>query len=129
MAAIFKPFARLKIQGRSWGVLRSAVCLEVLGPGEIGSRPVVCGAGPQGTALARRGGVAALLCFLSSDSTIQFLLSSYSSSYSSSYLRFCWQGHKKQAFCESILKKQKHSLFFCDSQKAWFSWPCQQNRE
>ena len=47
-----------------------------------------------------------LLCFLSSYSIIQFLFSSYSSSHSSSYSRFCWQGHKNQAFCESQKKRE-----------------------
>ena len=45
-----------------------------------------------------------LRCFLSSYSIIQFLFSSYYSSCSNSYSRFCWQGHDNQAFCESIKK-------------------------
>ena len=73
MAAIFKP-----LRGSRFRAARGASCaaqcvlrfcfpthsnLYALGPGEIGSRPFVCGAGDQGTALARRGGVAAFAVF------------------------------------------------------------------
>ena len=68
MAAIFKPLRGSRFRA-ACGASCAAQCvlrllpthsnLYALGPGEIGSRPVVCGAGPQGTALARRGGVAA----------------------------------------------------------------------
>ena len=58
MAAIFKP-----LRGSRFRAARGASCaaqcvlrfcfpthsnLSALGPGEIGSRPVVCGAGPRG---------------------------------------------------------------------------------
>ena len=72
MAAIFKPLRGSRFRA-ACGASCAAQCvlrllpthsnLYALGPGEIGSRPVVCGAGPQGTALAQRGGVAAFAVF------------------------------------------------------------------
>ena len=60
MAAIFKPLRGSRFRA-ACGASCAAQCvlrllpthsnLYALGPGEIGSRPVVCGAGPQGTAL------------------------------------------------------------------------------
>ena len=48
---------------------------------------------------------------------IQYLFSSYFSFYSSSYSGFCWQGHKKQAFCDSILKIKNILSFFATHRK------------
>ena len=72
MAAIFKPLRGSRFRA-ACGASCAAQCvlrllpthsnLYALGPGEIGSRPVVCGAGPQGE--ARRGGVAAFAGFFS----------------------------------------------------------------
>ena len=58
MAAIFRPLRG----SRSWGVLRSAVCLEVLLPHSFKSLcfgPRRDRLSPRRAALARRGGVAA----------------------------------------------------------------------
>ena len=73
MAAILKPLRGSRLRA-ACGASCAAQCvlrfcfpahsnLYALGPGEIGSCPVVCGAGPQGAAPARRGGVAAFAVF------------------------------------------------------------------
>ena len=127
MAAIFKPLRGSRFRA-ACGASCAAQCvlrllpthsnLYALGPGEIGSRPVVCGAGPQGERASSKGRSGCFRwVFLSSYSIIQYLFSSYFSSYSSSYSRFCWQGHKKQACCDSILKIKNILSFFATHRK------------